>query len=153
MEEGKHQVVVQQRERVAYEQKGFRMSYASPEQVIGSDLWGLLPPEERSGYIVMEVHQAKHEANNRLPVRYVFRPSARTMWIRVYADRGELQEKDEFDSHLGFAEGARCVANEEVFETRRECAESRRADILDQVRAHRAAADELEDFLKRSEVL
>lgn len=152
----KHLVTVGSHEVDEYIARGFERSHMSARDAIGSELFELVDKKTQDSLVVMQIDKAKHEAQNKLPQRFMLEMPQAAFAARADVPAFELMEAGELQSIVARASADTCpveVESASLFETRREAVVAGRDRILTEIEAHRAVADGLEKFLKRYEVL
>jgi len=155
-EREKHFVVVDESHVQTYLAKGYARSDESLVDHLGEQAWMQLQKEERVKLVLMEIDKAEHEQKQRLPQKFMVETDHGFFVHTARATRFDVLETDVFDSVIADANrdtGVRRASNDGLFETARQAANASRGRILDQIELHRAAADRLEDFLRKHECL
>lgn len=146
-------VIIEDKQRVQYEQRGYRYSSGSAREIIGEQGWAQMPPETREILIVMECHEDARLTMDLLPTAYVLDLCHRTLISMAFATKVDVQERGERDSIVADAAGSRAVSTTDVKASPREAIQPYRSCILEAIEEHRQAALDLEHLLRRHECL
>lgn len=148
-EREKHYTIVPEWGISSYLERGYERSQQSAMERIGA-AWNELPPHDRKDLIVLEIDKEKHEQLNACPRRYAVRFSGDYNLAAVSMRTLDLLEDGSLDCYVADVEGDAAVgiAADQVFLTEQEAFADARERVLSGIAVHKAAIENLEQFLR-----
>lgn len=157
MGEQKHTVIVAQCDVQAYLDKGYVHSVKSVEQHIGPQMWGLLQPSDRDGLELMEIPAARHQEMNAPPRRYMVEAGEPAYlpceYLVITVDVLESIGNQWVVAGRDSDRAPREIGAEELYETPRGAVFAKASHLKHQAARLRAAAANIDEFLRRHEAL
>ena len=148
-------IVITEAQLSEYEARGYKRSPTHPSDVMGAEVWALIPPADTDGLIVMEAHDAHHKRVNSLPRKHMFSATMERMMVGAEivpyymletTDGVTVAARSDHDSM------PRELRTEWLHDTSREAAQSGKELILEAISAHESAIYVLKQCLVTMEI-